>query len=228
MARPWPIGLARVFYTTAPLWILLAVYWATAINSRLNIGHRHILPVYPATLTPCWGRGPLVPPRWPPAMDYVGGSADMPARPMDKCFAMYPHYLAYFNPLAGGPGNGYKHLVDSSLDWGQDLPGLKRWVEATRSGGPGQNARVPGLLWHSPPSFSANPGHGASSLGATPLRPLTEGVYCIMPPACSKSLSADSLWWRGLREGLPGTAQEYSPSERRRSGPSVANDPIER
>ena len=41
---------------------------------------------------------------------------------------MYPHYLAYFNWIAGGPVNGYKHLVHSSLDWGQDLPGLKRWL----------------------------------------------------------------------------------------------------
>jgi hypothetical protein len=42
---------------------------------------------------------------------------------------MWPHYLAYFNPLAGGPRHGYRHLVDSSLDWGQDLPGLKQWID---------------------------------------------------------------------------------------------------
>ena len=39
-----------------------------------------------------------------------------------------PHYLAYFNESVGGPANGYKHLVDSSLDWGQDLPELKAWT----------------------------------------------------------------------------------------------------
>ena len=37
---------------------------------------------------------------------------------------IHPHYLAYFNELAGGPRNGYKYLVDSNLDWGQDLKGL--------------------------------------------------------------------------------------------------------
>ncbi len=42
---------------------------------------------------------------------------------------IWPHYLAYFNPIAGGPRNGYRHLIDSSLDWGQDLPGLKKWLE---------------------------------------------------------------------------------------------------
>ena len=42
---------------------------------------------------------------------------------------IYPHYLAYFNEIAGGPRHAYRHLVDSSLDWGQDLPGLKQWLD---------------------------------------------------------------------------------------------------
>lgn len=44
--------------------------------------------------------------------------------------SVYPHYLAYFNELAGGPDNGYKYLVDSNLDWGQDLKGLKEYMDA--------------------------------------------------------------------------------------------------
>jgi 4-amino-4-deoxy-L-arabinose transferase-like glycosyltransferase len=43
--------------------------------------------------------------------------------------AVFPHYLAYFNELIGGPKNGYKYLVDSNLDWGQDLKGLKQYME---------------------------------------------------------------------------------------------------
>jgi hypothetical protein len=42
--------------------------------------------------------------------------------------SIYPHYLAYFNELIGGPNNGYKYLVDSNLDWGQDLKGLEKYV----------------------------------------------------------------------------------------------------
>jgi hypothetical protein len=45
-----------------------------------------------------------------------------------------PNYLAYFNALAGGTPNGWRHLVDSSLDWGQDLPGLKTWLDAHAGG----------------------------------------------------------------------------------------------
>lgn len=39
-----------------------------------------------------------------------------------------PHYLAYFNEFIGGPKNGYKYLVDSNLDWGQDLKGVKGYM----------------------------------------------------------------------------------------------------
>ncbi len=35
--------------------------------------------------------------------------------------SVYPHQLAYFNEVAGGPENGYKHLLHSNLDWGQDF-----------------------------------------------------------------------------------------------------------
>ncbi|MGA2178110.1 MAG: glycosyltransferase family 39 protein [Verrucomicrobiota bacterium] len=45
-----------------------------------------------------------------------------------SCY-IHPHYLAYFNELVGGPNNGYKYLVDSNLDWGQDLKGLKKYMQ---------------------------------------------------------------------------------------------------
>lgn len=41
--------------------------------------------------------------------------------------AVWPHSLAYFNEAAGGPANGWKHLLDANLDWGQDLPRLAQW-----------------------------------------------------------------------------------------------------
>jgi hypothetical protein len=40
----------------------------------------------------------------------------------------YPHSLAYFNEAAGGPRNGHKHMLHSSLDWGQDLILLQEWL----------------------------------------------------------------------------------------------------
>lgn len=40
-----------------------------------------------------------------------------------------PHSLAYFNAFAGGPRNGPEHLLNSNIDWGQDLLNLERWIE---------------------------------------------------------------------------------------------------
>jgi len=41
---------------------------------------------------------------------------------------IFPYYLTYFNEFIGGPNNGYKYMVDSNLDWGQDLKGLKVYM----------------------------------------------------------------------------------------------------
>ncbi|MCP4688778.1 MAG: phospholipid carrier-dependent glycosyltransferase [Desulfobacterales bacterium] len=43
--------------------------------------------------------------------------------------SIHPHYLTYFNQWAGGAKNGHKYLVDSNLDWGQDLKGLKKYMD---------------------------------------------------------------------------------------------------
>ena len=44
-------------------------------------------------------------------------------------FRIYPHYLAYFNELAGGPKNAISLLGDSNIDWGQDLIGLRDYLD---------------------------------------------------------------------------------------------------
>ena len=42
---------------------------------------------------------------------------------------IYPHSLSYFNELVGGPKGGHAHLVDSNIDWGQDLLLLREWLD---------------------------------------------------------------------------------------------------
>lgn len=122
-------------YQAAPLLALFGVYWAFSIASHLNIGHRHILPVYPALFI---GAGLLLRagfPRWLSA-----GAAVLALWGALESARIRPHYLAYFNGFAGGPENGWRHLVDSSLDWGQDLPGLAVWLRQEQR--PGENVYV--------------------------------------------------------------------------------------
>jgi hypothetical protein len=101
-----------------------------AILSNLNIGHRHILPTYPVMFILAGAAG-----YWfrsgPRGMKWLVSVA-MEALAVES-LATFPNYLAYFNSIAGGPRHGYQHLVDSSLDWGQDLPQLKRWLSEAQT-----------------------------------------------------------------------------------------------
>jgi hypothetical protein len=47
-----------------------------------------------------------------------------------EALRIYPHQLAYFNELAGGPAGGHTHLLGSNLDWGQDLLFIKDWYRS--------------------------------------------------------------------------------------------------
>jgi len=177
------VSLWRGFYRTAPLWVLLAVYWAFAITSKLNIGHRHILPTYP------------------PMFILAGAAAGWLAAPIRRklvaillslaaiayageSLAVWPNYLAYFNPLAGGSGNAYRHLVDSSLDWGQDTPGLADWLEKH---GLAHQDKIPVYLAYfgtGSPTYYGIKAHRLRGfpdidLKSIPMEPLVGGVYCI-------------------------------------------------
>jgi hypothetical protein len=46
-----------------------------------------------------------------------------------------PHYISYFNEVIG-PRDAWMHIVDSSVDWGQDLPTVKAWLDAHPPEGP--------------------------------------------------------------------------------------------
>jgi 4-amino-4-deoxy-L-arabinose transferase-like glycosyltransferase len=113
----------------APLLALLTIYGVIAVRGQLNIGHRHILPLYPVlfilvgvAIAHLAGRTRVI---------VAGG---LMASQLAAAVAIFPSYIAYFNAFAGGPANGWRLLVDSSLDWGQDLPALKAWLGRQAAG----------------------------------------------------------------------------------------------
>lgn len=101
-------------------------FLAAAILAKLNIGLRHILPVYPfALLLGGYAITKLCAQRPKPLRLTLAALCLLAVVE----FAMVcPHYLAFFNQFVGGPSHGHEYLVDSNLDWGQDLKGLKRWM----------------------------------------------------------------------------------------------------
>jgi hypothetical protein len=103
-------------------------YFSFAVWSRMNIGVRHILPIYPFLFVVIGGAAAEL---WRSGSRLKrGGLIFLAVWSLWSCIATYPHYLAFFNELVGGPKNGYKVLLDSNLDWGQELKGLKRWMDA--------------------------------------------------------------------------------------------------
>jgi len=41
----------------------------------------------------------------------------------------YPHHLKYFNEFSGGSYHGYRHLLNSNFDWGQNLLEVRKWIQ---------------------------------------------------------------------------------------------------
>ena len=194
--RPLLRGAWRSFYATAPLWILLAVYWTSAISGRLNIGHRHLLPTYPALFILAgavahWFHQPGRLQRMISAAVLVCVLALA-----GECFATYPDYLAYFNQIAGGAGQGYRHLVDSSLDWGQDLPGLKRWLREHDLDGPGKGPVYLAYFGTASPAYYQIRARELSSSNAGGLLSLDAGVYCISATALQQVYQQPAGRWR--------------------------------
>lgn len=130
-------GRARsVAYETIPLWTLFLVYWAALIPSHLNIGHRHMMVTYGPLFVLCGAVALWLPSTMVAATNSGWARFARFAVPALVAWLAveigyrFPNYLAYFNPIAGGPAHGYLHLVDSSLDWGQDLRAAKTRLAA--------------------------------------------------------------------------------------------------
>jgi hypothetical protein len=118
---------------TVPGVVLVSMSFLT----NINLGLRYVLAIAPYAFI---AAGKVVP--------WVEGLAGM-RRQAARLFTLvcvvltvaaalwiHPHYLAYFNWAAGGPLRVPARLIDSNLDWGQDLVGLRRWYRENVPGQP--------------------------------------------------------------------------------------------
>jgi len=115
----------RTWWSGLPFVIPVTLYFGASMLSNFNIGYRHLLPVLPLIFI------------------FVGQLACVEWKPSQKrawaiCIAVvwlvvgsrltHPHYLTFFNELVGGPAGGSKVLLDSNLNWGQELIELKDYL----------------------------------------------------------------------------------------------------
>ncbi|XOU94806.1 MAG: ArnT family glycosyltransferase [Candidatus Kerfeldbacteria bacterium] len=119
------IPLAYYFLVVPPL-----IHFVFSLTSHINLGLRHILLIYPFIFVG------------------IGYFAKLRFQNIKKqkifnilfsliiiyylisSIMIYPNYLAYFNEISGGPNNGTKYLVDSNIDWGQDIKKLKKYMDS--------------------------------------------------------------------------------------------------
>lgn len=127
----------------------IVLYWTSSIISPLNIGYRHLMVTIPSIFILStyqlkkWGWD--IPQEMP--FSNIVFTMLMVFKNLKKIIIktgfivilliwylietlmISPHFIAYFNEFVGGAKNGYKYVVDSNLDWGQDLKRLEKFVE---------------------------------------------------------------------------------------------------
>ncbi len=119
-------GLRAVPLQWYVLIVPAAIYLAASMTSHINIGIRHILPVYPflyILLAVCLLSGALLQSK----TVKLWGSVFFAALLIAESASAFPYYLPFFNRLAGGSSQGPRYLIDSNVDWGQDLKRLKAY-----------------------------------------------------------------------------------------------------
>jgi len=111
--------IRELFFLLLPALLFLGV----AMTSRIDIGIRHILVILPFFYI------------------YVAGlwqSKNIYLKPVISILLLAtiiigilaaPNYIAYFNQIAGGAKGGYKHLIDSNLDWNQNIKRFAKYAK---------------------------------------------------------------------------------------------------
>jgi hypothetical protein len=115
------------FVAAALIWVVF--YWFVIVFlNQINTGIRYVLPTLPfiyilvAGAVVWWLRSGNE-----RKLKYIFVGALILFQ-IVSVVRVYPSFLAYFNESIGGPDNGYKYLVDTDLDWGQDAKRLAEWV----------------------------------------------------------------------------------------------------
>jgi hypothetical protein len=120
-ARLWNRRREVLFLLVPPVFFLLV-----AIFSGLNLGVRHVLPVYPFMIVLAAAAGWRFAVRSRIGAAAVGGLVLFAAV---SSLHAFPNYLAYSNEAFGGPSHTYRVVTDANADWGQSLKWVKAYID---------------------------------------------------------------------------------------------------
>jgi tetratricopeptide (TPR) repeat protein len=125
----WAIASGRLRKGRELAFILIpwVVYLAVAIQAGMNIGARHILPLY-ALAAILAGGGIVALAAQNRQWMWVG--AALIVAHIVSALTVFPNYLAYANEAWGGPNNVHNLLSDANVDWAQQLIQVKQWQDS--------------------------------------------------------------------------------------------------
>lgn len=115
-ADPWAISATLL----AP-----AIYFAAAVLSDVNVGIRHLLPVYPFLYILLGISAARSIRHFPKSTKLI--LAVLAAGLALESAAAFPNFVPFLNIASGGWRQGVTLLGDSNIDLGQDLPALADW-----------------------------------------------------------------------------------------------------
>jgi uncharacterized membrane protein len=118
--------------------IAILVYFLSSMTSRANLGARHLLPIYPFifVLLGWWGTA------LNSKLKVIGGRLQLKVKIFVTLFLIlfigdslsaFPYHISYFNQIIGIE-NGYKYLLDSNYDWGQEMKRVARYQKEVLGG----------------------------------------------------------------------------------------------
>ncbi len=121
----------RIYTESDRTWFIFLtvpiLFLASTMTSHLNLGWRYVLPAYPFLFVLAGALASekvIASRRWRLAMPALFLTSMIVVQ-----LNTFPNELGYFNSLIGGSKNGPSWLLDSNLDWGQDLPSLADFVK---------------------------------------------------------------------------------------------------
>jgi hypothetical protein len=155
------------------------LYFMVAATSNMNIGARHLLPIYPFLYVLGAGAAAMVisfDRRW------LIAAAALCVWQAASAWYMYPSYMAFGNELWGGPSQVHLYLSDANVDWGQQLNDVRTYLASRGIQKGSTDAKAPCWFAYFPDGV---------------VDPAAYGVSCRRLP------TADTLWWQHDPRELP-------------------------
>jgi hypothetical protein len=189
----------------------MLIYGLSALTTHLNLGLRHVLPLYPFIYTLAGiaaARAQTLHPRtFVPVISVLGLGLVI------ESLAAFPNYISFFN--APSKPHRLELLSDSNLDWGQDLPALAQWLEKNPTPrlylayfgtvdpaayGIRDYIHIPGGFWLGPPVQLPDPSKpGALAISAcilqgTNMPPQIQQLYAPLRARPPRAIAGGSIY----------------------------------